>query len=254
MKTFYEIREAYLEDTNNEIRPNWKNETIEREYSICFYKESKYNQAKKYFDNKTTYSDMLLLIKWQFNDNDKVKVAYKELINENNIKPISVECICKKRGIKHMKTELQWNKLGYVLNDNADGECQKINSFSRNYCYRYDESQVHKDEPIAKNIIKNKNKEYRENAKKKKKAEEEFWKMRKCWHTEYQWIFQYGRIPNLNAKWYHGWKLNREYNSIAWGNDYFYCYIDDTHEPSNEEELKQAMKKLNEEYKKQRIV
>lgn len=154
---------------------------------------------------------------------------------------------------KKMKTELQWNQLGYVLNKDAKGEYQAVNGWHQNYCMRYTEEEVHVDKVKAKEIIKAKNLQYCENAKKKKEDWKWFDEFRDNMKTYYQWI-QEGRIPNKDAKWDSGKHLNYLYKHIcdySFGNDYWYCHYKDTHEPQDNEELEREKEELNEIYYQQ---
>ena len=54
--------------------------------------------------------------------------------------------------------------------------------------------------------------------------------------TQWQWL-QEGRIPNDNARWEVGEELNKMFCTCAYGSNYCYCHIDETHIPKDSEEI-----------------
>lgn len=127
------------------------------------------------------------------------------------------------------QTELQWNKEGYVLNEGATGSFEYVNGYHDQKVYRYASSEVHEDKEKLKR----------------------FDEIREKWHTEFQWLSLYRRIPNKNAVWLYGYELNKCYKSYcswSFGSNYLYCFIDDTHDPKTEQELIGAFKACNQSY------
>lgn len=152
------------------------------------------------------------------------------------------------------KTELQWAKEGFVINECAKGELEWINGYHQARVIRFSEDEVHTDIKKAKEIIRQKNRQYRENRKKKEQKWNEFVEERMKWHTEYQWL-QEGRIPNVNARWKNGNDLNYLYSYVcdhSFGSNYYYCYISDTHIPINSRELEEALKDCDRRYQEKR--
>lgn len=58
--------------------------------------------------------------------------------------------------------------------------------------------------------------------------------------TQWQWL-QEGRIPNDNARWKVGEELNKMFCTCAYGSNYCYCHIDETHIPKDSEEMQKAI-------------
>lgn len=152
------------------------------------------------------------------------------------------------------KTQLQWAKDGYVLNKDAKGTNEWNNGYHAFFVTRYYEDEVHKNPDEAQKFLKEKRKKAYQERKKREKEELEFVEWRSNWNTEYQWL-QSNMIPNDNAKWQSGYQLNEEYNldgAGCFGDDYDYCFIDDVHMASSEEELQSAFSKCYEKWKKKR--
>lgn len=151
------------------------------------------------------------------------------------------------------KTELQWLKEGYLINEGAEGELGWNNRYYTYKVMRYSFDQVYKDTDKAKEILRNREKEARTRRKKAAAEEErranEFEKIRESMHTEYQWLFEYERIPT-NPKWENGKKLNYLYKTHSFGENYYYCSIDETREPESSEELSEFQEKYLERRKR----
>ena len=133
-----------------------------------------------------------------------------------------------------MKTERQWNDLGYILNDDAVGELQWNNCYYRYKVMRYSEEEVHQDIEKAKEIVKKRQREYKKRYQEEQKRKEEklmeFCEWRSNWGTAYQWENE-GRQPKENAKWYEGKRLNYLYKLDGpgqFGDNYYYCHFDET--------------------------
>lgn len=149
------------------------------------------------------------------------------------------------------KTQLQWAKDGYVLNKDAKGTNEWNNGYHAFFVTRYYADEVNKNPDEAQKFLKEKRKKAYQKRKKREKEELEFVEWRTSWNTEYQWL-QSNMIPNDNAKWHKGYQLNEEYNldgAGCFGDDYDYCFIDDVHMASSEEELQDAFSKCTAKWK-----
>ena len=143
-------------------------------------------------------------------------------------------------------TALQWAKKGYIPNADAIGAERWTNCYHTQKATYYKSSEVHKDAEAAREIIKQKRKEYNQALKIREEKREKAIAFRELMKTEWQWL-QEGRIPNPNARWECGETLNNTFNVCSYGSSYCYCHIDDTHIPIDSEELQNAI----EEYQKQ---
>ena len=137
-------------------------------------------------------------------------------------------------------TALQWAKKGFIPNEGAKGTKQWTNSFYSAKAVYFTDSEVHEDKDTAKAILFAKRKEYRDVAKKRKEKRIKNAAYREKMKTQWQWL-QEGRIPNDNARWEVGEELNKMFCTCAYGSNYCYCHIDETHIPKDSEEMQKAI-------------
>lgn len=137
-------------------------------------------------------------------------------------------------------TALQWAKKGFIPNEEAKGTKQWTNSFYSAKAVYFKDSEVHEDKDTAKAILLAKRKEYRDVAKKRKEKRIKNAAYREKMKTQWQWL-QEGRIPNDNARWEVGEELNKMFCTCAYGSNYCYCHIDETHIPKDSEEMQKAI-------------
>ena len=116
-------------------------------------------------------------------------------------------------------TELQWNKEGYILKPDAQGEDTWNNSFCRYTVRRYKQEEVIYNPNIAREIISTKRHEYYLTSKRKKEEE----KKRIQWeeehypeHTAWQWL-QQRKAPLAGEK-----PHKDDYNNFYY---YFKCQV-----------------------------
>lgn len=145
-------------------------------------------------------------------------------------------------------TALQWAKDGYVLTSEAKGIEKWTNRSHTRKAVYYKENEVREDKDAAKTLLKTKRNEHRESAKEREQRYNNAMAIRDKMKTEFQWL-QEGRIPNDKADWKHGKNLNETYNVCAYGSNYYYCHIDDTHIPKNRDELQRAINNYNNKFK-----
>ena len=129
-----------------------------------------------------------------------------------------------------VRTESQWLKKGYIVKDTATG----IKGWNNRHCTyrvtRYSKDDVYEDIETAKARIKKiRHKEY-EDAKARKASCVEFEAFRADMNTKTQWICFFNRMPKEKAKWHLGRRLNKQYDTYSFGDEYWYCHYDDTEE------------------------
>lgn len=144
--------------------------------------------------------------------------------------------------VERVLTALQWAKEGYILNSDAVGEERWTNCTHVKKAKYYREHEVHEDKDAAKDILKKKQREYREAGEERERKYNEAMAFRADMKTEWQWL-QEGRIPDGKARWKYGENLNKEFSVCAYGSKHYYCHIDETHIPKDSEELQEAIEK-----------
>ena len=129
-------------------------------------------------------------------------------------------------------TEKQLNEMGMVLKRGAKGVTMYTNGFYQYAADYYTLKQARKDEGKAKAIISNNRKQQRKARKEEKESEMRILEAQtdeaEMWHTAHQWL-ELGRIPDDKAIWRTGKSL------LGKSESYYYCRIDDTHEPAMDE-------------------
>lgn len=153
------------------------------------------------------------------------------------------------------KSEGQWAKLGKVILDPEKAETLWPNQYCSQTC-------LYAAPDNVRNMTETENAAYRIKLSEQRKAarirknkeaqyEEEAIRLRDEWHTPWQWLRDYHRVPNEKALYKSGQKLNNEIkiNCAPFGTDYEYCHIDDTRLITDKEELEAAFRKSSEVYR-----
>lgn len=166
----------------------------------------------------------------------------------------------KTNGYKDWISENQLAKQGKSIADRTKAEMLWTNQFCVKSCLYTSPDNIRDMTENEKTDYKKQINEKRKIARKKNKEKEErrkelelfSQKMRAEWHTEWQWLRDYHRVPTNEAVFVTGEDLNKrigkDWNIFA--DNYFYCNINCTKLLTDENELEAAFKESNEEFMK----